>query len=48
MIVTSSAAIKLAGVDRGTENPVTLARLFDLHRVVQTVVVTDSYQPNGA
>ncbi|MBP6582355.1 MAG: Fic family protein [Chromatiaceae bacterium] len=31
-----------------TEDVVTLDRLFDLHRAVQTAVVTDIYQPNGA
>ncbi len=31
-----------------TEDAVTLDRLFDLHRAVQTAVVTDIYQPNGA
>ena len=45
-VVGHARAIEL--IYAWTQEPVTLDRLFDLHRAVQTAVVTDIYQPNGA
>ncbi|WP_417215956.1 Fic family protein [Alcanivorax sp.] len=45
-VVGHARAIEL--VYQGLAGPLTEQRIFDLHRAVQTEVVTDIYKPNGA